>query len=299
MGPAIALSHDDIDPGSIQVPKTMGHDDIDMNSVQVPKESMLDKEVPYIGGTPRGYIKGGLGALPTIGAYGGGILGGTAGSAAGPMGTVGGGLAGAAIGGGAGSHLKTMGEQYILGEDKKPGDYVDSDKQGVLGGAAQELGGQAISKGIGLVRGAPSMLKAAAQGPASAGEGAVYDPFMKMSRTPGASTEELAKLSQNPDNEMAPGFQQRLAQSMVGGAQKVADWAGKAKEMGGKAVDAIGVPLSLWHPHEAAPVYAAAKVIMSPTAQKAGGAAAKFAADSLENSPQLAGALYRKAKPDQ
>lgn len=259
--------------------------------------SMLDKQVPYIGGTPRGYIQGGLNALPMAGAYGGGILGGTAGSAAGPMGAAAGGVGGAALGGSAGSHLKTIGEQYILGQDKKPGDYIDADKSGAGSGALQEMGGQVISKGIGLIRGAPSMLKAAAQGPASAGEGAVYDPFMKMSRTPGASTEELAKLSQNPDNEMAPGFQQRLAQSMVGGAQKVADWAGKAKDTASEALHEIGPWIGM---HAGGiPGYAAVKIGTSPMVQKAGGAAAKFAADSLENSPQLAGALYRKTKPDQ
>lgn len=299
MGTPIALSHQDIDPGSIQAPKALGHNDVDPGSIQVPKESMLDRQVPYVGGTPRGYIQGGLNALPMAGAYGGGILGGTAGSAAGPMGAAAGGVGGAALGGSAGSHLKTMGEQYILGQDKKPGDYIDADKSGAGSGALQEMGGQVISKGIGLVRGAPAALKAAAQGPAASGEGAVYDPFMKVSRTPGASTDQLAKLSQNPNNEIAPaGFQQRLAQSIVDGAQKAADWAGKAKDMGEKAIDSVGIPMSLWHPHSA-PAYLAAKAAMSPAVQKAGGTAAKFAADSLENSPQLAGALYRKTKSDQ
>jgi hypothetical protein len=61
-----------------------------------------------------------------------GMLGGVAGlPAAGPAGGVAGGFAGSAIGGGIGNQLKQLGEQYILGEDKRSGDYVSGAGEGV------------------------------------------------------------------------------------------------------------------------------------------------------------------------
>jgi hypothetical protein len=113
------------------------------------EKSILDKEVPIIGGTGRGYVQGTLNALPGAGAAIGGVLGGTAGTAIEPGGgTALGGVGGAALGGAAGESLKDLGEKYILGQNKTRSDIYGNPAKGALSGAAQEAGGQLIGAGI-------------------------------------------------------------------------------------------------------------------------------------------------------
>lgn len=103
-----------------------------------PERSWLDSEIP--GGTPRGYIKGTLEALPLAGALAGGVAGTAIG---GPVGAVGVGALGAA----AGKSIENFGEG-LLGERKTRKEiYTDPIKEGVVGATA-EMGGQALSKGI-------------------------------------------------------------------------------------------------------------------------------------------------------
>ncbi len=100
--------------------------------------SWLDAKIP--GGTPRGYIQGGLNALPSLGAMGGGALGFVGGEAAMPLGGgVVAGTAGAMGGGALGADLKSMGEEYLLG--KKPQtreEFYQSLLDGAKTGAEQE-----------------------------------------------------------------------------------------------------------------------------------------------------------------
>lgn len=103
--------------------------------------SVMDKQVPIIGGTPRGYARGALGLLPTAGMVGGGILG----SAAGPAGTA----AGAGVGAMGGEALKGIGEQYLLGDQPMPREKQYQEMgNAALGGVAGEMGGQVVGKGL-------------------------------------------------------------------------------------------------------------------------------------------------------
>lgn len=112
------------------------------------KPSILDKKVPIVGGTPRGYIQGALNALPTAGAAAGGLLGGAAGTALEPGGgTVAGGVAGAGLGDAAGESLKNLGEKYILGQNKTRSDIYLKPGAGLIQGEGQEAGGQLLNAG--------------------------------------------------------------------------------------------------------------------------------------------------------
>ncbi len=111
------------------------------------KPSWLDADIP--GGTPRGYIQGGLNALPTIGAWGGGAGGAVAGELVDPLGGgIPGGFAGAVGGGAIGGRLKSMGEQYILDKQKPEGEAPYQDMiNGANDGARQELMAGLLSAG--------------------------------------------------------------------------------------------------------------------------------------------------------
>lgn len=98
-------------------------------------KSWLDTEIP--GGTPRGYIKGTLNALPVAGMVAGGVAG-TA-TPATPVG-------GAALGMAGGVALKNLGEKYILGEDKDRSQIYGEPAKALAEGAANEMGGQVIGK---------------------------------------------------------------------------------------------------------------------------------------------------------
>lgn len=214
--------------------------------------SWLDKSVPVVGGTPRGYIQGGLNVLPTAGALGGGIIGGTAGAAAGPVGSLAAGTGGAALGGATGEGLKKLGEHYILGKEQEPGEYLTAEGKGMLHGAEQEMGGQVLSKGLGLVKGIPAALKDAAEAtPVSSEEAkSVYDPFLKTSRVPGQSVEDMtplnANLSKEPTVEVPVKTLKQLLAEKASGAldtagsamSKVGDVAGKVLPYAAKGVGA-------------------------------------------------------------
>jgi len=110
-------------------------------------KSWLDTDIP--GGTPRGYIQGALNTLPTAGMVAGGVAGGVAGTALEPVGgTAAGAVGGAALGGGAGESLKNLGEQYLLGQDKTRSEIYGNPAKGVVEGAAAEVGGQLLGKGL-------------------------------------------------------------------------------------------------------------------------------------------------------
>jgi hypothetical protein len=105
-------------------------------------KSWLDTKLPF-DTTPRGFIQGGLDALPMVGAGVGGAGGAVVGAPAGPIGAGAGAVTGAAAGGVAGQNLKDLGEQYILGKDAPTRDKFYSDLgDAARTGAQQEMGGQ-------------------------------------------------------------------------------------------------------------------------------------------------------------
>lgn len=91
-----------------------------------------------------GFLKGALEALPTAGALTGGVLG----TALGPVGTVG----GAGLGAAAGKALEQAGKSLFFDEGPKtrPEQYKELGME-ALAGAAGEGGGQALTKGLGLL----------------------------------------------------------------------------------------------------------------------------------------------------
>ncbi len=107
------------------------------NSVQEQERSWLDTQIP--GGTPRGYIKGALNALPTVGMIAGGIAGAETGPGA---------IATAGLGSAAGESLKNIGEQYLLGENKTRSDIYGGPVKAAMEGSTAEMGGQLIGKGL-------------------------------------------------------------------------------------------------------------------------------------------------------
>lgn len=261
--------------------------------------SWLDKHVPVVGGTPRGYIQGGLNTLPMAGAFGGGVLGGTAGIAAGPVGTIAAGTGGAALGGATGEGLKKLGEHYILGQDdQKPGDYVRAEAHGLLNGATQELGGQVGSKALKVVGDVPELLREIGAGPAKA-ESAIYDPFLKTSRVPGQSVNDLENIGTAIDQgkSAAPSLGQRAAGAASKAIDKTSEVAGKTAEVAGKALPYVAkvVGAALGH----FPGYAAAEALTSPAgkaAVKATGLIAKDAAGNIIASPEGMGLLMSASK---
>lgn len=118
----------------------------ELASASTPKEiGLMDKEIPIIGGTGRGYLQGGLDALPMAGAAAGGI----AGLAGGPVTAVG----GAAAGGVGGEALKSLGEKYLLNKEQSRPEYYGNLAKGGVEGASQEMGGQALSGLLGKIIG--------------------------------------------------------------------------------------------------------------------------------------------------
>lgn len=116
-----------------------------------PKElKSLSAEKPE--GMLKGYARGAIEALPTAGAIGGGLLGGSIGTAAGPVGTIGGGVVGAAGGSAIGENLKELGKVYLLGDEpKQTGElYKDVAKAGGEG-ALSQMGGEIAGKAGGLL----------------------------------------------------------------------------------------------------------------------------------------------------
>ena len=106
--------------------------------VNIPLDWM-DEPVPVVGGTPRGYIKGGAESLPIIGGIGGAVLG----TAGGPVGTVG----GAAAGGYLGKAAENFIEKEVLGEEKERKDvYVEPLISAAEMGAGEGIG-TAVTKG--------------------------------------------------------------------------------------------------------------------------------------------------------
>lgn len=256
--------------------------------------SSLDKQVPYIGGTPRGYIKGGLNALPLVGAAGGGLVGAAGG---GPIGGVG----GAALGGGAGEGLKSLGEQYILGEEKKPGDYIKPEAEGLVRGAGQEVGGQILSKAAKVVGDVPGLLKELSKAPE--GESVVFDPFLKTNRVPGQSIEELKNIG-TEINQVPKSGESGLLQKSAGMASNAIEGAGPKLEKAGNfayksiphVTEAVGSIFGL-------PGYAvgrsAGKALTSAPAREAAGAGARIIKDAAGNivvSPQGLGLLINEAR---
>lgn len=96
----------------------------------------------------RGTVKGILNSLPTAGMLAGGGVGGLVGigttaGVAGPAGAV----VGAGLGGAAGKSLQTLGEKYLLGEDKNRSDVYAQPVVAARDASAAELGGQALNIG--------------------------------------------------------------------------------------------------------------------------------------------------------
>lgn len=252
--------------------------------------SVLDKQVPYIGGTPRNYIKSGLGALPIAGMAAGGL----AGAPTGPIGAAG----GAALGGAAGEGLKHLGEEYILGEKKEPGDYLKAEGSGLIHGAEAEMGGQLGAKAIKAVSDVPSLLKEI--GSVSKGEAVIYDPFLKTSRAPGQTIEELknigTEIKQTPDIGK-PGLLQKgaqLASSAIDKTQEGAEAAGKVAEKVLPLTAKIGGAL-IGH----FPGYAAGEALTSRPAReafKSGVGLLKDASGNIVISPEGLGLLTNSIK---
>lgn len=265
--------------------------------------SWLDKSVPVVGGTPRGYIQGGLNVLPTAGAFGGGVLGGTAGAAAGPAGALAAGAGGAALGGATGEGLKKLGEHYILGQEQAPGDYVSAEGKGLLHGAEQEMGGQVLSKGAGMLKEVPDQILDVATRPAIASSSSeakeVYDPFLKTWRVPGKTLSEMeplnANLSKESTSEVAPkDLKQMMAEKAANAIESTGSLLKKGADFAGKVVpnvmEYMGAHLG------GGPGLIAAKALASDTAKaigKAGAVIMKDAAGNFVATPEGMGLITR------
>lgn len=123
----------------LEGPKSEFNPDAYLEKITPKDKSALDAEVPVIGGTPRGYIKGALNTLPVVGTIGGGALG----LAGGPATVVG----GAGLGAAAGEALKNIGEKFILDEDKTREDIYAGPAKAAIEGATAEMGGQVMGAG--------------------------------------------------------------------------------------------------------------------------------------------------------
>lgn len=99
---------------------------------------LLDRQIPYIGGTGRGHLRGLVNSLPMAGTIAGGLLG----SVEPGAGT----LLGAGMGGAAGGWAKNWGEQ-LLGDEKTYSDMIKAPIGGAVEGVASEMGGQSIGAG--------------------------------------------------------------------------------------------------------------------------------------------------------
>lgn len=106
-------------------------------------EDMQKIQQPSLFERSKGYIKGGLQALPTAGGIAGGLLGAGAGGI--------GALPGAVAGGAAGRILQNLGESYILDEPKTRAEIYGGPIASGLEMGTAELGGQVIGKGLGLL----------------------------------------------------------------------------------------------------------------------------------------------------
>jgi hypothetical protein len=113
---------------------------------QPQEQSWLDTQLPF-NTTPRGFIQGGLNALPAAGTIGGGMLGAAAGFPTGP-GAIAASVGGAGLGAAAGTALKNLGESAILGQNKTRKDIYLDPAKGFLQGAKDEMTGQSIAAGI-------------------------------------------------------------------------------------------------------------------------------------------------------
>ncbi len=112
-------------------------------------KSWMDTSIP--GGTPRGYIQGGLNQLPSLGGMAGGMAGAVGGEIVMPAGGgIPGGFLGAGAGGALGGRLKSMGEQYLLGKQKPEGEKSYQDLiEGGKTGVEQEALSAVLSAGAG------------------------------------------------------------------------------------------------------------------------------------------------------
>lgn len=108
---------------------------------QVNDDSSL-MDAPLLGGTPRGFIQGGLNALPTAGMLAGGAIG----TAGGPVGAVG----GAGLGAMGGKALKSLGERYLLDKPESRSDYYSGLAGAGMEGMSNEMGGRALGAGAKL-----------------------------------------------------------------------------------------------------------------------------------------------------
>lgn len=112
--------------------------------------SFMDKQIPYIGGTPRGYARSALSTLPAIGAIGGGLVGSASGTALAPgPGTISGGLIGSGLGAAAGKNIENLGRKYLLNEDISPEQNAKDVAEAGIKAPMYEMGGQIIGKGLG------------------------------------------------------------------------------------------------------------------------------------------------------
>lgn len=96
-------------------------------------------DADFFGGTPRGYLRGTLKALPPAFA----MFGGAAGTMVGGPGV---GLVTAGAGSAGGYALQKLGEHHLLGDPNAMGEYQRGLVPAVADGMKQELGGQIISK---------------------------------------------------------------------------------------------------------------------------------------------------------
>jgi len=201
------------------------------------EESILDKEVPLLGGTGRGYAKGALNALPTVGMVGGGLLG----AGAGPVGAVG----GAGLGGAAGTALKNFGEK-LLGEDKtREQIYGDPLKAGVEGATA-EMGGQVIgagAKAAASTKAGQKVLGLLGKGAAKVGETFSGVPEKEIMTYANHADEikEMAKASDNSTAEAADQMRAKFMDQIQGTKSAMNKQISDALESSTKSVDSAPI----------------------------------------------------------
>jgi hypothetical protein len=181
------------------------------------RQSLLDAELPLSLGTPRGYIKGALNALPAAGSIAGGLVGAGGGTLVEPGGgTVAGGVAGAGLGSIAGQNLKTLGEQYLLGEKAPTREEYYSGLAGAgLEGASNQIGGEILGNVVGRAANSKAgkyVIDKAGKGAAKVASALSGVPENEI-KTYAQNADEInamAKASDNDSQEMADQLRQKL-----------------------------------------------------------------------------------------
>lgn len=151
-----------------------------MKDIEASK-SWQDRQIPIVGGTPRGYALGLADSLPIMGAGAGGAV---AGGTTFGLGTLAGGAGGYAVG----KTAQNLIRPYIEGKNvplmpqgtvgETVGNVVKGTVDPIIEGATNEMGGQVVGKAGGaMIRGAADKLQSLGETKAFKAAGAIFKDF--------------------------------------------------------------------------------------------------------------------------